>query len=210
MAKAALKDKSAELKFKLQFKRNGEKDYKAEMQTHVDQVDARLAALDPENRADKRKAAALSKDREVLAARVARAEALIAEIGGQISEDDARGLILVKLYDVVKEELERYLGAEKRRLVYGVENLWEKYAVSSQEPEAERDATLKTLDKFLRELSSTVTANQEWQMTPLGEAADIVMGQSPDSSLYSEEEIGLPSLQGCAEFGSKFPRHKLF
>ena len=47
-------------------------------------------------------------------------------------------------------------------------------------------------------------------MTPLGEAADIVMGQSPDSSLYSEEEIGLPFLQGCAEFGSKFPRHKLF
>ena len=47
-------------------------------------------------------------------------------------------------------------------------------------------------------------------MTPLGEAADIVMGQSPDSSLYSEEEIGLPFLQGCAEFGSKFPRHRLF
>ena len=47
-------------------------------------------------------------------------------------------------------------------------------------------------------------------MTPLGEASDIVMGQSPDSSLYSEEEIGLPFLQGCAEFGSKFPRHKLF
>ena len=36
------------------------------------------------------------------------------------------------------------------------------------------------------------------------------MGQSPDSSLYSEEEVGLPFLQGCAEFGSKFPRHKLF
>ena len=37
-----------------------------------------------------------------------------------------------------------------------------------------------------------------------------MMGQSPDSSLYSEEEVGLPFLQGCAEFGSKFPRHKLF
>ena len=52
--------------------------------------------------------------------------------------------------------------------------------------------------------------NQEWQTTPLGEVSDIVMGQSPDSSLYSEEEVGLPFLQGCAEFGSKFPRHKLF
>ena len=55
-----------------------------------------------------------------------------------------------------------------------------------------------------------MTTNQEWQTTPLGEASDIVMGQSPDSSLYSEEEVGLPFLQGCAEFGSKFPRHKLF
>ena len=36
------------------------------------------------------------------------------------------------------------------------------------------------------------------------------MGQSPDSSLYSEEEVGLPFLQGCAEFGNKFPQHKLF
>ena len=122
------------------------------MQALVDQVDTRLADLDPENRADKRKVA-LSKDRDVLAARVARAEALIAQIGGPISEDDARGLILVKLYDVVHAELERYLGAEKRGLVYGAENLWEKYAVSSRELEAERDGTLKALDKFLHELS---------------------------------------------------------
>ena len=47
-------------------------------------------------------------------------------------------------------------------------------------------------------------------MTPLGKVADIVMGQSPDSKLYSEEEVGLPFLQGCAEFGRSFPQHKLF
>ena len=48
------------------------------------------------------------------------------------------------------------------------------------------------------------------EMTPLGIAADIVMGQSPDSKFYSAEEVGLPFLQGCAEFGNRFPRHKLF
>ena len=122
------------------------------MQALAGQVDARLAVLDPEDSADKRKAAALSKDREVLAARVARAEALVAEIGGRISEAEARGLILAKLYDVVHAELERYLGAEKRRLVYGVENLWEKYAVSVRELEVERDGTLKTLDGYLQDL----------------------------------------------------------
>ena len=49
-----------------------------------------------------------------------------------------------------------------------------------------------------------------WEMTPLGMAADIVMGQSPDSKFYSTEEVGLPFLQGCAEFGNRFPQHKLF
>ena len=53
-------------------------------------------------------------------------------------------------------------------------------------------------------------SQQEWKMTPLGIAADIVMGQSPDSKFYSIEEVGLPFLQGCAEFGNRFPRHKLF
>ena len=151
-AKAALKDRTAELKFKLRFKRTGGEDDKAGMQALIDQVDARLAALDPEDRADKRKAAALGQDRDVLAARIARAEALLAEIGGEISEDEARGLILAKLYDVVRAELERYLGAERRGLVLGVENLWEKYAVSSRELEAERDATLETLDGYLQDL----------------------------------------------------------
>ena len=55
-----------------------------------------------------------------------------------------------------------------------------------------------------------MTLPHGWEMTPLGEVADIVMGQSPDSKLYSEEEVGLPFLQGCAEFGGAFPRHKLF
>jgi type I restriction enzyme M protein len=45
--------------------------------------------------------------------------------------------------------LERYLNAEKRLLVQGVENLWNKYAVSSRALEAEREATLKTLDEFM-------------------------------------------------------------
>ncbi len=55
-----------------------------------------------------------------------------------------------------------------------------------------------------------MTLPNGWGMTPLGEAAEIVMGQSPDSKLYSKEEVGLPFLQGCAEFGGSFPEHKLF
>ena len=96
--------------------------------------------------------AALDQDRKVLAARVGRVDALVAEIGGPISEDEARDLILAKLCDVVHGELERYLGAEKRSLVQGVEKLWEKYAVSSRELEVERDTTLKIFNNYLERL----------------------------------------------------------
>lgn len=39
----------------------------------------------------------------------------------------------------------------------------------------------------------------------LGKVSKIIMGQSPSSSSYSEEKKGLPFLQGCAEFGDKYP-----
>jgi len=48
-----------------------------------------------------------------------------------------------------------------------------------------------------------------WIKKPLSEVADIMMGQSPDSKFYSEEDVGMPFLQGCADFGSKFPSPKI-
>ena len=148
-AKAAQKDKTAELKLKLQLKRVGGEDYKAEARTLIEQIDARLADLDSGYKTDKKKLAALNRDREVLAERIERADALLDEIGGQISEDEARELILAKLYDIARVGLDRYLSAEKRGLLFGVENLWDKYAVSSRKIEEKREGTLKTLEEFL-------------------------------------------------------------
>lgn len=44
----------------------------------------------------------------------------------------------------------------------------------------------------------------------LGQLADITMGQSPDSSGYNSNKIGLPFLQGCAEFGRLSPTAKVY
>ena len=151
-ARAALKDKTVELKLKLQFKRVGSQDYQAEIQALITQDDARLADLDPQNKEDKKKITALNNDKKALAKRIAHADALLAQIDGQLSEDKARKLILAKLYDIAHAELERYLDAEKRGLVLGIENLWDKYAVSSRELEARRDATMKKLDLFMEKL----------------------------------------------------------
>jgi type I restriction enzyme M protein len=73
-------------------------------------------------------------------------------IGGQLTMEEAKELILQKLYDWVREQLTRYLNGSKRSLIALVEKLWDKYAVSSQKLEAEREETLAELNEFLSKL----------------------------------------------------------
>jgi type I restriction enzyme M protein len=73
-------------------------------------------------------------------------------IGGLLTTEEAKELILQKLYDWVREQLTRYLNGAKRALIALVEKLWDKYAVSSQELEAERSQTLGELNEFLVKL----------------------------------------------------------
>ena len=151
-SKADLKIIADELELKLQLKRLGGDEFKAESQQLLRQVDVQLAALDEGNKEDKKKMTALEKDKAALDARMAKTDALVAGIGGQLTEAEAKTLILKKLYDLANRELDRYLNAEKRRLIQMIENLWEKYAVSSRALETERSETLKMLDGFLSEL----------------------------------------------------------
>ncbi len=51
--------------------------------------------------------------------------------------------------------------------------------------------------------------SKKWNMTQLGAIADIIMGQSPDSNSYNTDEMGIPFLQGCAEFGAFYPNPEL-
>ncbi|HCY77689.1 MAG TPA: restriction endonuclease [Ignavibacteriales bacterium] len=45
----------------------------------------------------------------------------------------------------------------------------------------------------------------KWSWVKLGDVCEIVMGQSPPSSTYNTEEIGLPFFQGKAEFTELYP-----
>lgn len=47
-----------------------------------------------------------------------------------------------------------------------------------------------------------------WSVKPLGEIADLIMGQSPPSSAVAEVGDGLPFIQGNAEFGARHPTPK--
>ncbi len=151
-SKAEHKQKHAELELKLELKRLGGDDFKSETEALIAQADSRLAGLDPKKKTDKKTITALNRDKEALEGRLAQVDAVFKAIGGQISEADARRLILKKIYDIVRSELDRYLNAEQRVLVRAVENLWEKYAVSHNRLETARSDSLSVLHTFLGSL----------------------------------------------------------
>ena len=45
----------------------------------------------------------------------------------------------------------------------------------------------------------------KWVKQRLGDVADIIMGQSPESKYYNESGEGLPFFQGVTDFGEKYP-----
>jgi type I restriction enzyme M protein len=152
-AKTKAKVKGDELALKLQLKRLGAAEFKAENEILLEQVLSQLVVLDPNDKTDKKKITALEKDRAVIQGRLAETDRLMATIGGQLTEAEARRLILQKLYDIAQAELTRYLNAERRILLAALENLWDKYAVSSRQLEAQRSQTLTELNQFLVKLS---------------------------------------------------------
>ncbi|TWT96913.1 putative type I restriction enzymeP M protein [Botrimarina colliarenosi] len=96
---------------------------------------------------------ALKKDQEALQDRLNATDDICSEIGGQLTENEAKHLILKKLYDAEHGQLTRYLNTEKRVLMEAVENLWDKYAISIRQLEDLRAETLGTLNEYLKGLS---------------------------------------------------------
>lgn len=177
-SKTQLKVLTDEIELKLQLKRLGDADFKAENQQLLQQVEAKITdlfkanglphtspgqrpgsiattVLSPEgatqnlSKADKKQLTALQKDHAALEARLAKTDALFSQIGGKLTDEEAKTLILKKLHDLATHELNRYLNAAKRQLIQSVEALWDKYAVSSRALESERTETLTALDGFL-------------------------------------------------------------
>jgi len=109
--------KQNELELKLTLKRIGGDEAKAETRELIEQVKALLIGLNPQVKEEKKKITALTKDKTALELRLSRIDEVLSAIGGQMSEEEAKRLILKKLYDLANHELQRYLNAEKRALV---------------------------------------------------------------------------------------------
>ncbi|GBD87642.1 hypothetical protein BMS3Abin03_01576 [bacterium BMS3Abin03] len=147
-----IKEKQFELEIKLSLKRLGADEEKETITQMIKQADAQIEKSDPDNKEEKKKITALKKDKKILRERLAKIDNLMEAIGERITAEECKTLILKKLYDLVANELERYLNAEKRHLISVFENWWDKYAVSAEQLEKSRTETLEQLNGFLNDL----------------------------------------------------------
>jgi type I restriction enzyme M protein len=65
------------------------------------------------------------------------------------TENEAKDLILTKLYDVARDEMYRYLNTQKRSITAIFENLWNKYRVPLNQLRVARDDAAASLDDQL-------------------------------------------------------------
>jgi type I restriction enzyme M protein len=77
---------------------------------------------------------------------------MIAAARAKISEDEAKRLILERFQRLLTEQLDGYLRQYQRAFIAAVENLWQKYAVTTKQILADRDREATQLTSFLKEL----------------------------------------------------------
>lgn len=159
-AKALLREHQADLEKKIVFKMYGVEDEKAEMRSLLAHNYKRLAEMEAEGEPTDKKLKGqykktiknLKEDNDKMKERMAGLDAFLEGIGGVITAEECKTLILQKHNSLVQQELMKYLNAEKRRLIAGIEKLWDKYAVPSQQLEIQRQGSLDKLNAFLTEL----------------------------------------------------------
>jgi type I restriction enzyme M protein len=79
-------------------------------------------------------------------------DATMQSIGGQITEEETRTLILQKHYNIIADQLNRYTEQEKREVISACEHLYDKYAMSAQQIAADRDKVMTELNDILKKL----------------------------------------------------------
>ena len=77
---------------------------------------------------------------------------LVERARANISRDQARQVLTERFGKLLTDTYRAYLRADQRACIAAIENLWQKYAVTAKQIEAERDAAAAQLQTFLKEL----------------------------------------------------------
>lgn len=155
-----LKELEFELNKKIDYKMYGVEDEKEYFKNLLEQNKERIEVMEtagePEEKkqktAYKKTLKSLIEDNTKIKLRYDGLDEFLKSIGGVITYEECKTLILQKHNSLIQLELMKYLNAEKRKLISGIEKLWDKYAVPSQTLEEKRQLTLNELNKFLTEL----------------------------------------------------------
>lgn len=124
----------------------------AEVEQFVQSAEAEIAEIEgqlkPYNEIKKQLGEAKGKLRKLKNELVKRLEAARAAL----TDEDCQRLVLAIFKDGLTVELERYVTAHRQQVIATVENWWDKYRVTLQDIERERDAAAKQLNEFLKGL----------------------------------------------------------
>ena len=152
--KDKLKTKEAQLAEKVDLKRYGLTDVVADLDARLRQARKEAQGLSEQAKTDKKAKRAynkLNKEVQSLDGQRKRAALLFEQIGGQLTREEARALILQKHHAMIRDALVRYMDQEKRDLLAGIDNLSVKYALSAEQIDAGRDTAMMELaDIFVR------------------------------------------------------------
>lgn len=83
---------------------------------------------------------------------IAHIKQIYSDMGGSVTEEESREMILQKHYLIVNSEMLHYVDSERRRLISAFENLWDKYAVSAEKIKLSRDSSIDSLMAALSQL----------------------------------------------------------
>ena len=159
-AKNKVKELQADLEKKIEYKMYGVDDEKEDIGNLLTHTLKRIADLmeqgEPEAKKEKtaytKTLKALKADSLKMDEKLNGLDAFLESIGGIITPEECKTLILQKHNQLVQQELLKYLNAEKRALIAGIEKLWDKYKVTSQDLENKRKDSLDKLNQFLTDL----------------------------------------------------------
>jgi len=159
--KKSLVEKQKELTFKVKIKKYG---IGEELQEYppllesakksLQELEETKASLDTKKEKDviAKKITPLKKDIVVLEYKINNAKKFLEGMGGVITKEEAKELILEKLHNLIFDELNRYLNSEKRVLISNYEELFDKYKVSLRDLQNIQKNSLNELDGYLKEL----------------------------------------------------------
>lgn len=160
-AKDKVKELQSDLESKIEYKMYGVDDTKEEIANLFAHTKKRIGEFEAQGEPEaKKEKTAYTKTLKALKADFLKMEeylkgldAFLESIGGIITPEECKTLILQKHNSLVQQELLKYLNAEKRSLIAGIEKLWDKYKVTSLQLENNRLKSLVSLNKFLTDLN---------------------------------------------------------